>query len=89
MIETHRYMFLPESERRIIDTLKETGRPMNVSEIVETIFGKLPYWENKQKRSTTIIHLNAMCRKDLLTKTVVDRSNARDCAIYDIREDAE
>ena len=54
MIETHRYMFLPEAERRIIDTLKETGRPMNVSEIVETIFGKLPYWENKQKRSATL-----------------------------------
>lgn len=84
MIETHRYMFLSEAERKIIDTLKETGRPMNVSEIVETIFGKLPYWENKQKRSATIIHLNRMCRKGLLTKTIVDR-----LAIYDIREDAE
>lgn len=84
MIETHRYMFLSEAERRIIDTLEETGRPMNVSEIVETIFGKLPYWENKQKRSTTIIHLNRMCRNDLLTKTIVDR-----LAIYDIKGDVE
>ena len=84
MIETHRYMFLPEAERRIIDTLKEPGRPMNVSEIVEDIFGKLPYWENKQKRSATIIHLNRMCRNGLLAKTIVDR-----LAIYDIKGDAE
>lgn len=84
MIETHRYMFLSEAERKIIDTLEETGRPMNVSEIVETIFGKLPYREKKPKRSTTIIHLNAMCRKGLLTKTVVDR-----LTIYDIKEDVE
>ena len=89
MIEAHRYIFLPETERKIIDILEETGRPMNVSEIVESIFGELPYWENKLKRSATISHLNKMCTKDLLTKTVVDRSNARDCAIYDIREDAE
>lgn len=84
MIEAHRYMFLSETERRIIDTLEETGRPMNVNEIVETIFGKLPYWENKQKRSMTIVHLNAMCRKGLLTNTIVDR-----LAIYDIKEEEE
>lgn len=84
MIETHRYMFLPETERKIIDTLEETGRPMNVSEIVKSIFGELPYWENKRKRSATIIRLNAMCRNGLLTKTIVDR-----LAIYDIKEDVE
>lgn len=63
MIEPHRYMFLSETERRIIDILTETGRPMNTSEIVEIIFGELPYWENKLKRSATISCLNKMCRK--------------------------
>lgn len=33
MIETHRYMFLPEAERRIIDTLKETERDDVIDDI--------------------------------------------------------